>query len=204
MYEELPKPNPQHATPALDAILNASSPRIQIQTAWAAISGGPSSGKTTLLRALGAKGFAIEFEAAEELIKEGIARGLTSEQVKADRIAFSTKVGEMDCAAMLKHDPQATVFFDTSLVEDIVYAEFYDSVWPAEATALLETMRFKKIFLLEPLSSYEENGIRTETAAQSALLRNLMLEKYRSFGYEPISVPNVSVEERVTFILSRL
>ncbi len=173
-----------------------------IETPWYVVAGGPSSGKTTLWKSLGKLGYYMVPEAAQSVIEEHAARGITLEELRRDGVKFNQLCLQRDMQLEKDVPTDRIVFFDRSLVDNIVYHRLTDM-----PTGHIEEMvkgRYRKVFFMQPLNFYEKGSLRTEDAELASKLGGLLLGAYREFGYQVIEVPPLTVEERVRFVLSRL
>lgn len=171
---------------------------------WHVITGGPSVGKTSLLTALARAGHHTVGEAARDVIDEGIADGLTIEQIRADEEKFQEIVMRRKIDVEAKLDPAQTTFLDRGLHDTIGYNQFHgfeigDWIWDAVAKA-----NYRSVFLLSPLDTYIEDYARTENKAEAAELHRLLEEAYRAAGFTPIIVPAMPIKQRVDFVLRNI
>ncbi|HUV78874.1 MAG TPA: hypothetical protein VMW06_12560, partial [Desulfobacterales bacterium] len=63
--------------------------------------------------------------------------------------------------------------------------------------------RYKNIFFFERIT-FEKDTVRSEDDEIAAALDGLLNKSYQMLGYEIISVPLMTVEDRVDFILKHL
>lgn len=63
---------------------------------------------------------------------------------------------------------------------------------------------YEKIFIIENMGQSNKNAVRREDLEESLKLEKLQEENYREFGYEIISVPPGTVEERMLKVLANL
>ena len=141
-------------------------------------------------------------EAAQAIIEEHAARGISLEELRRDGAAFNKLCLQRNMQLEEGVPTDRIVFFDRSLVDNIVYHRLLGM--PTEHIEKIARGRYKKVFFMQPLSFYEKGSLRTEDAELASKLSGLLLEAYRNLDYQVIEVPPVSVEERVSFVLSRL
>ena len=168
-----------------------------IQTEWVVIDGGPSSGKSTTVRDLEARGFTVVPEAAEQLLRE--------EYQRKDEVEFNHVVLERKIQNENNLNPQKLVFFDRGIPDTIAYARYYkeDDNYAIQAS---RKRKYRRVFLLDHLSDYEKTGIRIEKNLRefATKMNQLLYQAYTEQGYEIIRVPPMSVEGRSKFILKSL
>ncbi len=168
---------------------------------WYVITGGPSSGKTTLLTLLEKQGHKTFPEAARVYIDEEIAKGRTIEDIRKDEQQFQLDIVHKKIAIEASHDPAQVTFFDRGMHDSTAYINAYGwSIHPVLKKATEET-RYQKVFLLEPLPTFTKDYARTEDAEFTKRLTELLVEAYRESGMDPIRVPVLEPEERVRYIL---
>jgi len=175
-----------------------------IQTEIHVIAGGPCSGKTTILHALRARGYRVEVETSERLLEAGIAEGRTSAEIRADPVEWQRRVFGEDHRLFESLPTDALVFTDTSFIEDLVFGRRAGIVAGPNLVSWLRAKRYKKVFFLDPLQSYEQSQVRMESHAVAHQISGQVRECYRAYDYELVVVPSASVDERLALILSHV
>ena len=94
------------------------------------------------------------------------------------------------------------VFTDTSFIEDTVFGARGGLFVGPNLEAWLRHKRYRRVFFLAPLDSYEQGGGRLESERQAREISEQVFAAYRRWGYEPIVVPALPVAERVAWILA--
>jgi predicted ATPase len=168
---------------------------------WYVITGGPSSGKTTLIDALSKLGYKTHPEAARQVIDRARASGQTVEQLRADERAFQEQVFETMLQRERQLSRQDILIFDRGLGDSLAYLNSYG--WQPSKT-MAQTwpqVSYQTVFLLEPLDAYTDDYARTEGADFASRIHSLLDEAYRQLGHTPILVPKLSPDQRLQFIL---
>lgn len=175
------------------------------------ITGGPYSGKTTLVEALGRRGHRTVSEAAidviaelnEELGLEGQKRWRFEHRREFQLRVLRLQVRREEEAARESGGP---VFLDRSRLDGIAYCRYYGTPPPAELLHAAQRIRYDHVFVLDTLSHVHVRSAsgRTSDRATSLALRERIVEVYTEYGYEPVPVPETPVEERVHFVLERI
>lgn len=175
-------------------------------TRFRVVTGGPGSGKTALIEALTAAGFAAMPEAGRAVIREQVATGGTA-LPWADRDAFA--------AAMLEHDlashaaAQALpgpIFFDRGL-PDIAGYRALSGLPPCPVVdAACRTHRYhRQAFIAPPWPEiYATDAERRQTPAEAERTYRAMLAIYAALDYELIELPRAPVDGRAAFICAAL
>ncbi len=168
------------------------------------ISGGPGSGKSTLIDALEKQGFARTQEAGRAIIQEQAAIG-GSALPWADRALFA----ELMLAWELRSYRQAgeerhLVFFDRGVPDVLGYMKLTGLPAPAHVESASRRFRYnRKVFFLPPWPGiFRQDGERKQTFEEAERTYAAMIETYGGLGYEPAVVPVGTVEARLGFILS--
>ncbi|VVB82013.1 Dephospho-CoA kinase [uncultured archaeon] len=162
------------------------------------LTGGPCSGKSTVLEELAKKGYSVLRETAKEIVakRKDIPISKQESEIRQDMI-FNEQ---------LKKEEEAekgigVLFLDRSLIDGLGYSVLYEGENSLEKYfPKILGRKYHKIFLFERLP-FSSQGFRPETNEEAKKIHDAMDSIYKRFGYEPISVPKMSVEERVNFIL---
>lgn len=169
------------------------------------LSGCSGGGKSTLLSALKAKGYATIDEpgrriVAQEQAADGAALPWINMAAFAQR-AITMALEDRERAVSLP----GWVFFDRSLI-DASSALKTANGDEAQLNALKHQHRYHtRVFLTPPWPEiYQQDAERQHalTAAEQEYQR--LLTTYPALGYEVVVLPKVSVEQRVEFVLTRL
>jgi len=184
-------------------------------TNWWVITGGPSTGKSTLLERLSKRGYQITEEAARQIIDEEMARGKTLEEIRRDELVFQERALRRKEEIEDNLQPDDLVFLDRGIHGDtFAYVALSDLVdkenpkyrsfetYPREVVSVLKR-RYKGVFLLDRLP-YQKDYARSEDDHQAKMVNPLLSAFYRHFGYEPVIVPVLPIAERIQFVLNHV
>lgn len=171
---------------------------------WYVITGGPSTGKTTLLAELEKRGYETIPEAARTVIDEALEKGISVEELRSDEKRFQDDVAKRKEKTETALDPSIVTFFDRGMQDTVAYMNHYGFQLEDWALALMDNARYQKVFLLEPLPNYEKDYARTEDNAFVKNIQALLHDAYAEYDMVPIQVPAVGVKERVKFILDNV
>ena len=177
-----------------------AEPFTPIQTRIQVIAGAPCSGKTTLLRALAAQGHRVERETAELLLEEAVARGERADERRADPVAWQQELLQRDFELFDGLPTDELIYADTSIIGTLAYSHRAGLVEGANLAAWLRAKRYQRVFFLEPVGDYKKSAVRRESSNLASQLSENVKACYRRYGYEVISVPGGSVEERLKII----
>ena len=168
---------------------------------WYVITGGPSTGKTSLLNELEKLGHKVIPEAARTLIDESITKGITPQELRSDEKRFQEDIARLKKDFEAQHDLNALTFFDRGMHDTLAYMRHYGFDIEQWIKELMHKSSYQKVFLLEPLPTYHQDYARTEDSNFIQNIQKLLYDTYIEFGMQPIRVPVASIEERVKFIL---
>jgi predicted ATPase len=169
---------------------------------WYVITGAPCSGKTTVIDRLSKLGYRTIPEAARILVDEEIKGGKTNEEVKSDMLKFQRRVLEMKVKTERELPTDSIIFFDRGIPDSIAYYKYYNFN-SDEVLKLCKEKKYRKVFVLERLP-FKKDYARVENDETAANLQRLLMKAYSGLGYEVVEVPIMTVEERVSFILSSI
>ncbi len=167
------------------------------------VSGGPGSGKSTLIDALEKRGFARTQEAGRAIIRDQTAIGGAA-LPWADRALFAELMlaWEMRSHAMARL-AEGTVFFDRGAPDVIGYLTLCGLPVPAHMEEAARRFRYNEtVFLAPPWREiFAQDAERRQDFAEAVRTFEAMEATYRRLGYRIALLPKASVEERVNFIL---
>lgn len=170
------------------------------------LTGGPGSGKTSLINELSERGFMCVPEVARQIIQKQVqingvflpwkdARGYSRLMLEASISDFITN-----------NEVTEKLFFDRGVPDTLGY----EILMKFPKCHFLENMSFKlrynkKIFLLPPwMEIYENDNERKQDFAEAVKTYEVMKSTYKNLNYTIIEVPCVSVKDRVDFILKNI
>ena len=170
------------------------------------ISGGPGSGKSTLIDALEKDGFPRTVEAGRAIIQDQVAIG-SNALPWSDRTLFAELMlcWEMRSHAMAEQQC-GTVFFDRGVPDVIGYLKLCDLPVPQHMEEAAQQFQYNKtVFLAPPWEEiFGQDAERKQDFAEAVRTFDAMDRTYRHLGYEIALLPKGSVEERIDFIKREL
>lgn len=169
---------------------------------WFVITGGPSTGKTTLLSELGKLGYVTVPEAARAVIDQAIAKGISVEELRSDEKQFQEDVAFMKRDVEAELDPNTITFFDRGMQDTVAYYGSYGFAMDNGVEALMDHSKYQQVFLLEPLETYKEDYARVEDEAFRKKIGDLLEEAYTKYGMKPVRLPATTLADRVKLIQS--
>jgi predicted ATPase len=167
------------------------------------VTGGPGSGKTTLIDALGQAGYARSSESGRSIIQDQMAiggRGLPW----IDPLLFAELMlaREIETWRTLSRLP-GPVFLDRGVPDVLGYLRVTNLAVPAHMERAAAEFRYSPRVLIAPPwpAIHAADTERRQSLGEAQRTYEAMVATYASCGYTLIEVPRTSVEARVAFVL---
>lgn len=167
------------------------------------ITGGPGSGKSSILDALQARGFARSMEAGRGIIQDQVEiGGQALPWINPAAFAELMLCWEMRSYRMAL-EWSGDVFFDRGLPDVIGYLRLMKLPVPSYMEKAARTFRYHRhVFVAPPWEEiFAPDRERKQGFAEAVRTYESMVATYRDFGYELVEIPKAPVEERVEFVL---
>ena len=168
------------------------------------ITGGPGSGKSTLIAALAAAGYDTAPEAGRALIQQQVRIG-------GDAHLDATRFAELSLSwDMRSYDWALTrpglVFFDRALPGIPAHYSLHGTAVPRHVEAAIAACPYRRLVFVAPAwrDIYRNDVERRQTWAEAVAVHRAVRETYPRYGYEPMELLCDSVAARVEFILCNL
>ena len=164
------------------------------------ITGGPGSGKTSLINELSNRNF---------LSREEISRLIIIKYQKQNIKYIPKSNFELyfnNCYNLMQNDEQyksnVFTFFDRGIPDLLAYAKHYKF---KPQNKLNFNFYNKTVFICPPwLDIYKNDHQRPESFDFSQQLYFTLIQTYKTLGYSPIVVPRCSIQNRTDFIIEYL
>ena len=174
------------------------------------LTGGPGTGKTTIMEQLDVLGHDCQHEISRQIILEGQKNG--GEQLfLEDPLAFSQALFQgrknqyLNAQNPDNKNPRSAVFFDRGLPDIVAYMDYLNQPSPERFLRDLETHRYDYVFILPPWQAiHTQDNERYESFDQGQKIHQHIVNRYEQLGYQPITVPIGSIGQRTDFILNEL
>lgn len=171
--------------------------------AWYAITGGPSSGKSTTVALLSQRGHRVSPEVARTILDEQVALGRTVAEIRAAGEEFQNMILARQIELELGFDADELIFLDRGIPDGLGYERFLQLEPNPAITEAAGNAKYRKVFVLETLHLHDD-GSRIEDEADQQGIHDNIVAVYTELGHDLVEVPVMSPEERVEFILARL
>ncbi len=174
-----------------------------VNTNWNVITGGPCTGKTTVVEVLSAMGYATTIEHARHYIDPHKETGMTVEEIRANKRKFQHGILEMQIEEETKLDPNEMVFLDRALPDALAYYQFLGLDYDDDVLEMSERFCYMTVFILARLPLINDCA-RLEDVESQIRIHNLIMEVDGSFHCPIVHVPVLPPQERVGFILNHI
>jgi predicted ATPase len=163
------------------------------------LTGGPGSGKTTVLEILFENGYAVGEDAARSIIRERKAAGLNP---RPEPRAFAEQVLEREIATY-RSVASSPTFLERGVAEAV--GSLYESggLDDHSAKQLIDEYRYEQVFLFPPWAEiYRTDSERDHSFEHSIRVCEGTRSWYLRFGYDIVEVPLGSANARAEFVLA--
>lgn len=168
------------------------------------VSGGPGSGKTTIINQLSQRGYTCFDEVSRSIIQEGQEAGI-DQLFLTDPELFSKKLlkGRIQQYIDAKLVAHPLVFLDRGIPDIVAYMNFKKETSPTSFIEACEKCVYDFVFLLPPWENiYKQDNERYETFEESKAIYENLKNAYLKYGYEVVEVPFGNLIDRVNYILN--
>src|SRR4030095_9748472 len=168
------------------------------------ITGGPGSGKSTILDSLSKLGYKFVGETARSIIKERISRGLTP---RPNPDEFARQIFDIDFHNYINNlDTNQPVFFDRSFLDSAAMIFETNKTDTLRVTEILNNYRFRKnVFIAPPWKEiYCNDSERDQTYEDSVEVYKMLYKWYELNNYILIQIPQSDIDSRIHFILENI
>ena len=170
---------------------------------WYVITGGPSSGKSTVIRELHDRGYKTLLESARYYMELQMINGRDLAEIQLRQSQLQHKVLNLQIDNERKLEPTQLTFLDRAAPDSLAYYYYLGLPPDEKLVKWLETARYKKVFVLDLLPIVDD-GVRVEDAKAQHEIHEALIKVYRERGDEVVTVPVLPPKERADFILAHL
>lgn len=175
-----------------------------MKTARIIITGGPCTGKSSLIKALHKKGYRSYLEVARAEIKRQLQKG-TNLVPWDDVQGFSHQVMEGQLRQYHSALPGTLNFYDRGVPDLLAYlrkSAIHDAIIEQQAR---ELQYYPTLFIAPPWQDiYAQDNERRESLAEMMDIHHHLLMVYQDLHYQVLELPKASVQERLDFIFKHL
>ena len=170
------------------------------------ITGGPGTGKSSLINQLLKLGYTCLEEISRQVTlnakKEGIDQLFLTHPLLFSELLLKGRQQQFEDANKL---PSNLVFFDRGVPDVLAYMDFIGDTYPAYFIDTCKKIKYDTVFILKPWETiYTSDNERYESFEQALEIHEHLLNTYKKFNYKLIDVPFDTIENRTNYILSTL
>lgn len=148
---------------------------------WIVFTGAPSSGKSTLVEALGDDGLPVVGESAREVLTE--ARGTLDEEEEAVQRLIEARQQAKEAAL----DRQLRLVLDRALPDSLAYRRLI-GMPPDDLLPHIEPARYTMVFLCR-FGEHQADGYRKNDLDRARRIEDLLREVYTELGCRLVELP---------------
>ena len=171
-----------------------------------AITGGPGTGKTSIINLLKDHGYLCYDEISRQITLQARKDGI-EQLFLTEPLLFSEKLlqGRAQQFKDANDEKTEVVFLDRGIPDVLAYMDYIGDDYPEHFVKSCEIHKYDLVFLLPPWEAiFTPDSERYENFEQSVTIHTHLAETYTKYGYNLIEVPFRTVKERVNFILQTL
>ncbi len=177
------------------------------------ITGGPGTGKTSVIRVLEQKGYFCFHEVIRDLTLEAKRNGdptkfhsnplaFVDDPFRFNQFLLETRLAHFKAGEDLDHK---VVFYDRGLPDVLAYMKYFEQEYPEEFVSYCERHKYDRVIILPPWEDiYTRDEERLESFDQAIEIHEELVNTYSEFRYPSITVPRGSVEERAEYIINQV
>jgi predicted ATPase len=170
------------------------------------ISGGPGTGKSTVISTLQELEYVCMPELSRIVTLQAQKRGI-DQLFLEDPLVFSELLlnGRINQYKMAEEMSDELIFFDRGIPDVMGYLDYLGVSYPELYQVKSKELRYTRVFMMPPWKKiYRKDNERYENFEQSMRIFSELKKTYARLGYQFEIVPEASVENRVEFILRSL
>ena len=170
------------------------------------ITGGPGSGKTSVVQKLEGNGFTCIHEISRTITLEARTKGIPQLFI-SDPLLFSQRILE-GRIAQFKNVPDTNspyIIYDRGIPDVLAYLDSVGRPYGREFRDACREFIYDQVFLLPPWEDiYILDNERYENFQEALVIHDFLERTYKKYGYSAIQVPIGTVDQRVDFITKNL
>ena len=168
------------------------------------ITGGPGTGKTTLINELLKRDFNCLEEISRQVTLDAQERGI-DQLFLTEPLLFSDMLLEGRKKQFVQSLDASTdfIFFDRGIPDIVAYMDFLGTTYPNRFNLACLDHKYDHIFVLAPWQEiYISDNERYENYEQAVEIHHHLLAAYARYGYALHDVPFGPVEDRADYIIN--
>lgn len=184
-----------------------------METRKIVITGGPSTGKTSVIEQLENLGNHCLHEVIRTMTLKAESEGKKVEMISNpivsvdDPMQFNLKIlnARIEQYKFAEQSQEKDVFFDRGIPDVLAYMDCFGQTYGHDFKESCVTMRYDHIFLMPPWREIHINDSgRFESFEESLQIYDYLKQAYERHNYDVIIVPQGTVDDRIDFIMNHL
>ena len=170
------------------------------------ITGGPSTGKTSIITEIEANGYACMPEISRQITLDARNSGI-EHLFLTDPILFSIKLldGRTQQFKDAENLQKNIVFFDRGIPDVLAYLNGTETDNKQHFVDASSKYKYDIVFILPPWKEiHTQDNERYEDFDEAQRIHGLLEKTYTELGYAPIDVPIGTIADRTQFILNAI
>ncbi len=173
------------------------------------ITGGPGTGKTSVILRLEAAGYFCFHEIIRTMTLQAKEEGSLVNRVSnplafvSDPMEFNRRLleGRTRQYEQAKHRSEAVIFYDRGIPDVLAYMDYFGQGYGEEFTRACRQYRYDGVIMIPPWESiYISDNERLESFKEATEIHWHLETTYSGLGYHPLYIPEGSVEQRTVVI----
>ena len=170
------------------------------------ITGGPGTGKSSIIDELKQRGYncfeEISRQVTLEARKNGIEQLFLTEPLRFSEMLLKGRVKQF---LMAQHHEDIAVFYDRGIPDVLAYMDYIGDQYPDAFVDMCIRHTYNHVFVLAPWQEiFKSDSERYENFDQAVGIHEHLVATYAKYGYQLHDVPFGSVTHRTDFILELL
>jgi predicted ATPase len=170
------------------------------------ITGGPGTGKSSIIKELKKRGFICFDEISRQVTLDARKNGV-EQLFLTQPLLFSELLLEGRKKQYKEANSQNTslVFLDRGLPDVLAYMDYFNSEYPNNFIETCKKSTYDHVFILAPWQEiFESDSVRYESFDQAIEIHEHLLNTYKKYNYNLLDVPFGSIEKRTDYVLDTL
>ncbi|MBO3116578.1 ATP-binding protein [Winogradskyella sp. DF17] len=177
-----------------------------MQSRKVVITGGPGTGKSSIITELKQSGFTCFDEISRDITLQARQNGieqlfLTNPLLFSDKLLEGRKRQYFDASGHI----EPLVFLDRGIPDILAYMDYIGDSYPKRYEEACIDHTYDTVFILAPWQDiFVSDSERYESFEEAKIIHDRLVDTYRRFQYNLIDVPFDSVTNRAEFVLNTL
>lgn len=170
------------------------------------ITGGPGTGKTSIINDLKNRGYTCLDEISRQITLDAREKGI-EQLFLTEPLLFSELLIKGRKQQFVEAQNLATdlVFLDRGLPDVLAYMDYIGDIYPKTFVESCHNHTYDGVFILAPWQEiFQSDAERYENFEQAVEIHHHLLTTYKNYNYHLIDVPFDTIKNRTNFILNIL